>query len=227
MDRPGVITEQSLWNIRLYSITMPDYDIIKDKVIEHIKTVKLEKPSRAVGNEHYQKIGPHEQRHKKGLIESWSNLFDNKDCKEFNQLTDFIHDVTLNIAKNVNKEYVDTSHWMIRIHESWSHITTNGGYHDYHTHPYSSWCGIFYVDAGDTDTESKNGHNRFYSPLTISPELGLEFVTHNYHDPVALTGKLIVFPSFIPHSAMPYFGDKERIVVAYNSEIGDARDVGS
>lgn len=226
MDK-GVITEQSLWNISIYSIVMPDYDIIKDKVVDHIKNVKLEKPNMGKGNTHYQKIGPMKQRHKRNLQESWSNLFSNTESDEFNQVVDFIHSVTLNVAKKVNLNYVDTSQWMIRIHESWSHITTNGGYHDYHTHPYSSWCGIFYVDAGDSDAENNNGNNRFYTPLTINPEIGFEYIAHTFHDPVVETGKLVIFPSYIPHSAMPYFGKKDRIVVAYNAEIADARDFGS
>jgi uncharacterized protein (TIGR02466 family) len=223
----GIIHEQGLWNIGIYSIVMPDYEVLKDKCVEHIKTVKLDKPHLNKGNEHYQKIGPMEQRHKRNLIESWGTLFDNRDSEEFNQVIDFCHSVTLNVAKRVNEKYVDTSNWLIRMKESWSHITQNGGYHDYHDHPYCSWCGIFYVDAGDTDSKNKNGNNRFYTPLKTTPEIGLEFLSHTFHDPVAQTGKLIVFPSILPHSAMPYFGERDRVVVAFNAEIADARDVGT
>lgn len=224
MNKKGIINEQPLWNMSIYSIEMPDYEIIKDKVVDHIRSVELEKPEMGNTSEHYQKIGPMEQRHKHNLKESWANLFENRDCEEFNSVVNFCHDVTLNIAKKVNENFVDASQWMIRIHESWSHITGNGGYHDYHTHPYCSWCGIFYVDIGDTDAEHRNGNNRFYNPVVVSPEVGLEFMAHTFHDPVAADGKLIVFPSFIPHSAMPYFGERDRIVVAFNSVIADARN---
>ena len=221
----GIINEQPLWNISIYSIDMPDYDSIKDRVVDHIKQVELDKPLVQEGKSHYQKIGPMKQRHKQNLKESWSNLFENNDSDEFNKVIDFCHSVTLQIAKRTNSNYVDTSNWMINIHESWSHITSFGGYHDYHTHPHSSWCGIFYVDIGDMDAENVNGNNRFYSPMPISPEIGLEFMAHNFHDPEAKDGKLIVFPSFVPHSALPYFGDKDRIVIAFNSVIADARDI--
>lgn len=222
----GIIHEQALWNISLYSIKMPGYDALKEKCINHIKTVDLDKPNIPKGKEHINGIGPNPQRHKKNLQESWSNLFDNADSEEFNQIINFCNSVTLNVAKKVNENYCDTSQWLIRIIESWSHITTNGGYHDYHDHPYCSWCGIFYIDSGETDTYATNGNNRFYTPIKTPPEIGLEYISHTFHDPVVEDGKLIIFPSILAHSAMPYFGDKERIVVAFNAEIADARDVG-
>lgn len=214
----GIIHEQSLWNIGIYSILMPNYENIKNDCVEHIKTVDLD-----IGSD--QSIGPIDQRHKRSLKESWSTLFQNKDSVAFNKVIDFCQTVTLDIAKKVNTNYTDTSNWLIRTKESWSHITTNGGYHDYHNHPYCSWCGIFYIDAGETDTKNINGNNRFYTPIKANPEVGLEFLSHTYHDPIVQTGKLIVFPSILSHSAMPYFGKEDRIVIAFNAEIADAKDV--
>ena len=36
-------------------------------------------------------------------------------------------------------------------------------------------------------------------------------------------GKLIVFPGNLGHSALPYYGDKDRIVISFNTEITDKK----
>ena len=89
--------------------------------------------------------------------------FNNNDSEVFNKVKDFCMNLTLDIAKNVNSNHTDTSNWLIRASDSWYHITKDKGYHDCHTHSFSPWCGIFYVDKGDSDSESRNGINRFYN----------------------------------------------------------------
>ena len=32
-------------------------------------------------------------------------------------------------------------------------------------------------------------------------------------------GELVLFPAFLPHKAMPYSGEKDRIVVSFNAQI--------
>lgn len=108
----------------------------------------------------------------------------------------------------------------INIHESWCHITRNGGYHDMHRHPMSSWSGILYLDPGNTDLLSRNGVNRFYKPWeTQYTDPGTAWAKADSIDLAGAPGTLTIFPSWIPHSAMPYYGDKERVVVAFNSQV--------
>ena len=42
-------------------------------------------------------------------------------------------------------------------------------------------------------------------------------------DAEAEDGKLLIFPGSVPHSALPYYGKKDRIVISFNSEIADSR----
>jgi hypothetical protein len=107
----------------------------------------------------------------------------------------------------------------INLHESWCHITKNGGFHDIHTHPNSSWSGIYYIRAGESDLATKNGCNRFYSPWNPAySDIGTRWCSQvSSLDLVPADGRLLLFPSWLPHSALPYYGEIERVVVAFNS----------
>lgn len=218
------IRQTDLWKINVFNVEMPYYDSIKEQVKDFVYNVQLDKPSHNAGDKGYLNIGPHAQRHKKNLQESYPNLFEDNSNEAFNEVKDFCSRVTLDIAKTINRQYTNTDHWMIRVVESWYHVTKDGGYHDYHTHTHVPWCGIFYVDVGDSNVETQNGVNRFYTPLTIPPLKGLEYINHTWHDSDMTNGTLVVFPGYLPHSAMLYRGSKDRIIIAFNAEIGDARD---
>jgi uncharacterized protein (TIGR02466 family) len=112
----------------------------------------------------------------------------------------------------------------VEIHESWCHITQDAGYHDMHVHPNSSWSAIYYLETGDTDVTTKNGVNRFYNPNnSMYLDAGTAWVTANTSiDMAAEAGMMVVFPSWVPHSAVQYRGDRDRIVIAANCRIQPA-----
>ena len=104
--------------------------------------------------------------------------------------------------------------------ESWVHVTHDGGYHEVHYHPNCSWCGIYYLEAGDCTLSPPNGVNRFFSPATLLYE---DSGSMAYRPtPVSVVpeeGKLVVFPSYVQHSAMVYRGGRDRIVVSFNARV--------
>ena len=73
--------------------------------------------------------------------------------------------------------------------------------------------------------ETKNGVNRFYNPMKPSyTDAGTAWSTANNNvDIAAQPGMMIVFPSWIDHSAMPYRGTKNRYILSFNSQIGLVR----
>lgn len=121
----------------------------------------------------------------------------------------------------------NTGHWPrganidIELHESWCHITRDGGYHDSHIHPGSSWSCIYYLDTGDMNIGDKNGVNRFYNPNnSMYVDAGTQYLAQsNSIDISPKPGMLIVFPSWIPHSALCYRGSQERYVLSANSRV--------
>lgn len=125
-------------------------------------------------------------------------------------------------AAAANKKYWPAGmNVTVEIHESWCHITRDGGYHDMHAHPNSSWSAIYYVETGDVNNDGKNGVNRFYNPNnSMYLDAGTAWTTANTSiDVRAEPGMLIVFPSWVNHSAITYRGQRDRIVIALNCKI--------
>lgn len=134
----------------------------------------------------------------------------------------WVKDCMFAASNNVNKK-----HWPaglnieIELHESWCHITRDGGYHDVHIHPNSTWSCIYYLDTGDMDPATKNGLNRFYNPNnTMYSDAGNLYMSRdNSIDIIAEPGMLVIFPSWIQHSALPYRGRRDRFILSANCKI--------
>ena len=112
----------------------------------------------------------------------------------------------------------------IDMPESWVHITRDGGYHDTHLHPNCSWCGIYYVETGDATLKPPNGVNRFYPPY--APTYHDAGTTALLTDPADLApdeGTLVLFPSYVHHSAIVYRGQRDRVIISFNARVRDVR----
>ena len=158
---------------------------------------------------------------KRGLYESGFDFVTTPD-PAVEALSHWIKDCLFKSAANANREYWPAgANINIEIHESWCHITRDGGYHDMHTHPGSSWSAIYYLDTGDMDAASKNGLNRFFCPYNnMYIDAGTAWTSRNTSiDITAQEGMLIVFPSFVQHNALSYRGEKERYVISVNSKV--------
>jgi uncharacterized protein (TIGR02466 family) len=128
----------------------------------------------------------------------------------------------------VNGATADRSRIRVSAVDSWFHITNDGGFHDTHQHMNCSWCGIYYLQIGDSGPKSEggapNGGNRFYSPLRLfggsHTDFGTQYLENQgYVDPALHDGLLILFPSYLLHSGLPYRGTKDRIVISLNCQV--------
>ena len=106
------------------------------------------------------------------------------------------------------------------LFESWVHVTRDGGYHESHYHPNCSWCGIYYLEAGDCSSNPPNGVNRFFSPIKVGYE---DFGAFAYRQTAFSVppeeGTLVLFPAYVEHSATPYRGRRDRIVISFNARV--------
>jgi uncharacterized protein (TIGR02466 family) len=102
---------------------------------------------------------------------------------------------------------------------AWATICRAGAYHAPHSHPDSSWSGVYYVDPGT---------HRPDQPLSgvlefLDPRAGVEAVTapgDPYGEPVRVrpeAGLLVIFPSWLYHWVHPYAGDTPRIAISFNA----------
>lgn len=138
----------------------------------------------------------------------------------------WVKDCVFQAARHANQHYWPKgTNIEIELHESWCHITRDGGYHDMHSHPMSSWSTIYYLDCADMDAASKNGLNRFFSPYqNMYMDAGTAWTTANTSiDFQGEDGMLVVFPSWLQHNALTYRGERERFVIAVNARVNRAR----
>ena len=133
-----------------------------------------------------------------GLFESDFDLFDVGDAN-VQALRGFCDETVRLAAAHVNGGRTDPARLRVEFRDSWFHITNGGGFHDVHGHGGCSWCGIFYVRAGDSGrregASAPNGVNRFYSPFGSGGayrDAGNEYLNFNYIDPPPRDGNYSV-----------------------------------
>lgn len=116
----------------------------------------------------------------------------------------------------LNDLYGIDSKWRIYYNESWYHITKTNGTHEHHRHPNCSWCGVFYVDPGD----SESGWTSFINPIhSTFIDDGNSFLNNTSFNVRPKKGNLILFPSYMAHYQKLYKGVEDRMVIAFNCMI--------
>jgi len=109
--------------------------------------------------------------------------------------------------------------------DAWFHITRRGGFFGVHNHPMASWSGVYCVSAGEHDPDQPDsGKLSFINPMAqMYLDAGNSFQKFPFqygNYAIALKpGQLVLFPSWVQHQVMPFFGEGERITVAMNCAI--------
>jgi uncharacterized protein (TIGR02466 family) len=204
-----------LWQSQCFMCESPYHALLKDELI---KLVYADANSSSI-----QVKSDVAQGAKLNLQESELDFLDRDDAN-IQTLNSFVSELIATVAAEVNNGFwPEHAQADATIIESWYHITKNGGYHDAHSHPNCSWCGIYYLEPGETDFASKNGLNRFYDPRANADhylDAGSQYLNSTgIWDIEPVAGQVIIFPSYLKHSALPYFGDKDRIVIAFNARV--------
>lgn len=108
---------------------------------------------------------------------------------------------------------------------TWYHVTRHGGFTILHTHPMASWSGVYCVDPGESTPERpESGVLRFHNPHAYSNYFmdpgNAKFQKPFHHGSWSLPlqpGQLVLFPSWLQHEVLPFFGSDERITIAFNA----------
>ena len=119
----------------------------------------------------------------------------------------------------------------IALRGIWFQIANRGSHHDVHTHGNCSWSGVYCVQVDDDAPRqahpllgATNGVTRFYGPHFnhlggAHMDFGNAYLQSAHIDMAPLPGQLVVFPSWLPHQAMPYDGEADRIIVSFNASV--------
>lgn len=206
------------WPTVLYSCTWKDHAAEAPGIIEYLYQVR-EKHDLPIASGIAATA-----KSRQGLFESAFDLFDAPHPK-LTKLKIFITEALQLAVSHVNGSQAAPQQIRPVIVDSWFHITNDGGFHDAHVHDHCSWCGIYYVQAGNCSpgdaAGAGNGVNRFYSPLAVGGaynDYGNRYLRSNRIDIVPRDGLLVLFPSYLMHSALPYRGAQDRIVISFNSQ---------
>lgn len=213
MNTALTIEEINVWTTPLYVTKMPDHEFLKEALLTAVYEQKA-----LQSTEIESQIAP---TAKHALHESTLDFLELADANIM-EAKRALEELILEVASAVNRDFwPEGAEIDAHIIESWYHVTQKGGYHDAHSHPNCSWCGIYYLEPGDASDAQSGGLNRFYDPRVNAEhyaDLGTAYLGgQGVWDFTPTEGQIVIFPSYLKHSALPYFGDKDRVVLAFNA----------
>ncbi len=213
---PGSAVQQ-FWATNFYAFVWPEHPAESPGIIEYLYQLRDEQSSNIASG-----VAP-AAKSSFGLYESDFDLLA-RDHPGLDKLRLFVTRCVQQAVAHVNGPELGPSQIQVEIRDSWFHITNSGGFHDAHFHGGCSWCGIYYLQIGDsgqrTELGAPNGGNRFYSPLWKGgqhQDYGNNYLNLGFVDPPMSDGMLLLFPSYLLHSGLPYQGDQDRIVISFNT----------
>lgn len=119
----------------------------------------------------------------------------------------------------------------LAIEGLWFQFSNRGAHHDIHTHGNCSWSGVYCVAVDDEEARTGhpvfgalNGVTRFYGPRFNAlggahVDFGNAYLQQPHIDIPPRPGQLVVFPSWLPHQALPYEGETDRLIVSFNASV--------
>ena len=131
-------------------------------------------------------------------------------ASRFQQMVDQLTRATSAVAREARLKYRT---------EAWANVLRHGNYHGVHTHPNFLWSGVYYVAGAGADADHPmSGQLELLDPRTGADavSVGASIFQQRYKvDPKP--GVMVWFPSWTKHLVHPYFGEGERISIAFNA----------
>ncbi len=111
----------------------------------------------------------------------------------------------------------------ICLDNMWININCKGSYHKTHTHPNSMFSGVYYITApvnsGSICFEHPAVDTMQYDWKDNYKDIMSEVNSENWYVS-ALTGRLLLFPSWLKHSVSQNLIEENRIALSFNAHIG-------
>lgn len=210
------VTATALWATPILIVRNPDHAKIKPALVEHCRALEQRAATPIESG-----VTP---QIKANLYESRFDFFRGAQVPEVAALRQFCGNALAQSVHRLIRQNNPGQNVPAQVgcdlFESWVHVTRDGGYHEPHNHPNCSWCGIYYLEVGDCTRNPPNGVNRFFPPVrALYADFGSMAFNHNAVSVPPEEGTLVLFPSYVEHSATPYRGTRERIVISFNSHV--------
>lgn len=212
------LVPRAFWHTLLFSRKYRDHQADAPAIIAHLYDLRSQETKPIASD-----VAPR-MKSATGLFESRLDLFEKTEHPALKRLVAFIESSVRRAVHQANGGTIDSKRIRVEFKDSWFHITNDGGFHDAHIHSGCSWCGIFYLQISDVPANpsehAPNGVNRFYSPLNAGgsvDDFGNLYLKNNFLDVPPTEGTLILFPSYLLHSALAYRGQRDRVILSFNS----------
>lgn len=158
-------------------------------------------------------------------FDSRADFFNQTEYSEVVDIRDKMHGVLVSWIRETYTLTNEQLNSYIFDYESWFHITRFGGTKTLHNHGQFSWAMVYYVDAGDPPdfNHPLSGYLQLYDPRRIY-ENSIDQGFSNQKQIFASgcipikpeSGKFVIFPGYLEHEVLTYWGDKPRIMIAAN-----------
>jgi uncharacterized protein (TIGR02466 family) len=171
-----------------------DYETDFSEALAYIEELKKNTPGRQVSN-----------------IGGWQS--EDVDIKATKQLSEPFN-VIFSGVKYVAQDLQQYGFSKFSLANAWINVNKGTNYNREHVHPGSTFSGCLYLK-----TSSAAGVIEFSRPDNMQLYQGTYNKTGMFSPMVSykpVTGKLLIFPSWLSHMALPSKDDEERISIAFN-----------
>jgi uncharacterized protein (TIGR02466 family) len=97
----------------------------------------------------------------------------------------------------------------------WANISNTGDSHGAHTHPGSTWSGVYYVDTGES-ASGESGRLQFVDPSQGRANTFLSYLLPSSVEIAPQASLMVLFPSYLVHAVLPHRGARSRLSIAFN-----------
>lgn len=132
-----------------------------------------------------------------------------------------VADAILNCVKEMLRTaYGDELAWMAKLSNMWLSIYPDGGFIPEHIHSNAPFSGVFYAKA-----EKFAGDLTLHDPAWVAKSMlhlnnvDVDFIQTKIDIQVE-TGKVILFPGWLPHSSRSNCSGENRIIIGFNVTFG-------
>ena len=145
-------------------------------------------------------------------VNGWHSTTDMHKKPEFKRLVNALHEAQ---KKIYIEEHLESEPFLGNM---WANVNPPGGMNRAHQHPNSLWSGVYYIKAtensGDLKIDDPRNCASMIRPKQKQGKLPARLYRETHYKPV--TGRCIMFPSWLMHCVDPNKSNDIRISVSFN-----------
>jgi len=145
-------------------------------------------------------------------VNGWHSTTDMHEKSEFKRLVNALYEAQ---KKIYIEEHLESEPFLGNM---WANVNPPGGMNRAHQHPNSLWSGVYYIKAtensGDLKIDDPRNCASMIRPKQKQGKLPARLYRETHYKPV--TGRCIMFPSWLMHCVDPNESNDIRISVSFN-----------